>query len=294
MMNAKTNCIGCHRTLLKQTEKVSIFEIDSEVRKCLVFKIYQITRNEGLMQDTTRAFVCQDCRDLLIQIYSLEDTFKELYYQKTEEENACENEQKLEAFNGIQESDSQKEESLISTTSFKDGEKILTCKLCGKIYPIERRFNLNRHLKNQHSVINSQKTPHQIKLKQIDVKGKKFICQICQEAFTRKSNLNCHKKIAHSIQENSKYRRVDEKQYPCQLCDVKFGRQMHLNRHLKSKHKMYGNKYHLDSEEREYSNEMFEDSFVGDVTPVDVSEVDPTTFLNKSLTSLDESQEIVT
>ena len=64
------NCFGCNFPIQDETQKYFIFERDRSTKRCLVFKIFQITGEECSI-DMDESFVCGVCHHLLTEISSL-------------------------------------------------------------------------------------------------------------------------------------------------------------------------------------------------------------------------------
>ena len=76
-METHDTCLRCQK-YLENSEKFSIFEKDSQINKCLVYKISHITGVE-IVFDNSAKFLCLNCRSVLLQIFNLERDFSEIY-----------------------------------------------------------------------------------------------------------------------------------------------------------------------------------------------------------------------
>merc|ERR1712226_257551 len=72
----EVNCFNCMEIISSHSKKYFIFEKDSSVDKCLVYKINQLTEAECLL-DKDESYICGDCRGVLVEIFTLEKKFKE-------------------------------------------------------------------------------------------------------------------------------------------------------------------------------------------------------------------------
>ena len=59
-----------------------------------------------------------------------------------------------------------------------------------------------------------------------NVRKKSFICEICNDHFTRKSNLNIHISSAHE----------EKKLFRCEICEKNFAKKNNLTQHLATVH----------------------------------------------------------
>ena len=68
-------CISCHKSG-KNSSKFPIFEINSEVQKCLIYKVSPFIRVLSFW-DCKEKIICVDCKTLLMQLYMLEQRLSE-------------------------------------------------------------------------------------------------------------------------------------------------------------------------------------------------------------------------
>ena len=73
-MISLNNCIGCYK-ICSDIDRFSIFERDSLIQKCLVYKVFQITGIDLMFEDSKQSFLCTNCRTLIVQIHILEQQF---------------------------------------------------------------------------------------------------------------------------------------------------------------------------------------------------------------------------
>ena len=72
----EVNCFNCQQIISNSAKKHFIFEKDSAIKRCLVYKINQLTEAECL-PDQDESYICGQCRDILINILKLEEDFKD-------------------------------------------------------------------------------------------------------------------------------------------------------------------------------------------------------------------------
>ena len=161
-MAPENACIGCSRSF-EEVDKISIFDRDKQVNKCYAYKIHQIT-GQDLMFGEDKFYICQNCKEIIVQIYALEQMYKDA---KNDENSSQMDETKFEPgdvtqvmISELQEVEFGNQSAQIWTDDIdtidektEDIQKYLICKMCDKNFPKNRGFNYRRHMRNSHGVI---------------------------------------------------------------------------------------------------------------------------------------------
>ena len=71
--------------IIGKSSRISIFKRDSELDKCLVYKINRITGLDFVFNDDL-CFICVDCRLILAKIHRLEEKLANLFNQRNEDD----------------------------------------------------------------------------------------------------------------------------------------------------------------------------------------------------------------
>ena len=98
-----------------------------------------------------------------------------------------------------------------------EGVKHFKCRLCPKVFLY--RFNLNRHLRSNHSAKSSALT-------NVFLKKLGFSCKFCPSVFENKWLLKRHSDSVHD----------SGVLFPCDRCEKTFGREDNRRRHMISTH----------------------------------------------------------
>lgn len=224
-----TKCFGCSRFLTEQSPKFPIFERDSEINKLLIYKIIQITQINFEIQQSEQSFLCENCRQLLVQIHLLEERFsKNFFHDNFMSESWI-----------IQNDDKEERKIEIKSLTIKDEKRSVTA-TCSDVFgsDVKENIDINDEVQIKSDLIFDIKEPKNNEIiteKQIEYayeregecsltenpsEEKPFKCKVCSKSFGVKPNLTRHE-----------YVHTGERPYKCSECPKSFSRIYRLRSH---------------------------------------------------------------